>query len=324
MSEGQISVLLQPNPDRFFSRPIRYPRLHKFYENHQKAFWTAEEVSLSVDIEDWRTKLTTNEKKFIKCVLGFFAGADGLVNENLLMRFSTEVQLSEARAFYSFQIGMEQIHSDMYGKMIEDLIPSSKEQQETLRLCQNAKGSIGKKAEWINKWTRSEQPFALRLVAFAAVEGIFFSSSFCAIYWLKKRGLMPGLCLSNEFISRDEGLHRDFACLLVTDFNLLNSVELRQMATSIVKHSVECEKVFVDDALHVDLIGMNSSLMKQYVEVVADSLLMKLGLEPVYKTLNPFPWMDLISMPTKQNFFEMRPSVYQTATDFEVDPNEEF
>lgn len=322
MSQGL--VLLRPNPDRFFSRPIQYPQIHEYYVKHQKAFWTADEVSLTEDKHDWKHKLNDNERRFVRCVLGFFAGADGLVNENLLTRFSTEVQLPEARAFYSFQIGMEQIHSDMYGRMIEDLIPSRADQMETLRLCQNATGSIGLKAQWIDKWTKSDQPFALRLVAFAAVEGIFFSASFCAIFWLKKRNLMPGLCKSNEFISRDEGLHRDFACLLLTIFKMLDTPQKRQQATDIIKEAVRCEKAFVDDALHVDLIGMNSKLMKQYVECVADHLLLSMELEACYKAQNPFDFMDLIAMQTKQNFFEGRPTSYQMATDFEIDPNEDF
>lgn len=322
MSQGL--ALLQPNPDRFFSRPIQYPHIHAFYMKHQQAFWTADEVSLEPDKRDWREKLTPEERQFVRCVLGFFAGADGLVNENLLTRFSTEVQLPEVRAFYSWQIAMEQVHSDMYGRMIEDLIPSHAEQLETLRLCQNATGSIGLKAQWIDKWTKSEQPFELRLVAFAAVEGIFFSASFCAIYWLKKRNLMEGLCKSNEFISRDEGLHRDFACLLLTSFQLLNTAEKRNAALQIIKEAVECEKVFVDDALHVDLIGMNANLMKQYVECVADHLIATMGLDPIYKTQNPFDFMDLGALPTKQNFFEGRSTAYQTATNFVIDPSIEF
>lgn len=321
MSEGLL--LLEPNADRFFARPIKFPAIHDFYQTAQKAYWTAEEVDLSEDKEQWKEKLNDNERRFVKSVLGFFAGADGLVNENLLTRFSTEVQLPEARAFYNFQIAIEQIHADMYGRMIEDLIPSHQEQMETFRLCQNAKGSIGAKAKWIERWTTSDQPFALRLVAFAAVEGIFFSSSFCAIFWLKKRNLMPGLCKSNEFISRDEGLHRNFACFLLVFFKMLNSEEMQNKAIEIIKEAVECEKVFVDDALHVDLIGMNSELMKQYVECVADHLIATMQIPAVYGTNNPFDFMDLISITLKQNFFEGRPTNYPKAC-LEGDSDEDF
>lgn len=320
-----LSKLLDPNPDRLFPYPVEFPEIQDFYKRAKKCYWIAEEVPLGKDVEQWRNVLNDGERTFLSCILGFFAGADGIVNENLLLRFTTEVQLHEVRAFYSFQIAMEQIHADMYARMIVEFIPRHEDRMKVFRKCQDFEDPIGKKALWAQRWIHDEQSFVFRLVAFSAVEGIFFSASFCAIFWLKQRGLMPGLVLSNELISRDEGLHMMFACFLVNQFNMLDSNDYKEKATKIIQGAVECEKSFVCEALQLDLIGMNAKLMCQYVEYVADHLLVSLGLEKQYNAFNPFEWMHLISVEGKTNFFEKKVSQYGKAGGaYEVDENADF
>jgi ribonucleoside-diphosphate reductase beta chain len=279
------------------------------YKKHEASFWTAEEIDLSADKKDWET-LSQNEQHFVKMVLAFFAASDGIVNENLAQRFMKEVQIPEARCFYGFQIAMENIHSETYSLLIDTYIKDNKEKNNLFNAIETVP-SVGKKAHWALKWIESETTsFAQRLVAFACVEGIFFSGSFCAIFWLKKRGKMPGLTFSNELISRDEGLHCDFACLLYSMLNKkLTSSEIKE----IVSDAVAIEKEFVSTALPVELIGMNSKLMAQYIEFVADRLLVALGHEKIWKVQNPFEWMEMISLQGKTNFFEKRVGEYQKA-----------
>lgn len=308
MSEGQ---LLDENPDRFFYYNLQFPEVEQMYKDAQLSFWTADEVDLQKDEVDWRTNLDEKEKQFLKIALGFFAGADGIVNENLATRFYKECQVPEVRAFYAFQIAIEQIHSDMYARMITSLIPSHEERMELFQLCQSKTSAIGAKANWAQRWMADDAPFRFRVVAFACVEGIFFSSSFCAIYYFKKTNKMPGLAKANELISRDEGSHQDFACLLITLFNLLPTSADREQAIEIVREAIQVEKEFVNEALPVAMIGMNAEEMMEYVECVADHLLQNMGLEECYGTPNPFPWMELISLQNKNNFFESRTTEYQ-------------
>lgn len=280
----------------------------EMYKKHVAAFWTAEEVDLFQDMTDWE-KLNDDERHFISHVLAFFAASDGIVNENLALRFYNDVQIPEARCFYGFQIAMENIHSETYSLLIDTYIKDPKKREQIFKAVQNMP-TVAKKAEWAMKWIKSGNKFAERIVAFAAVEGIFFSGSFCAIFWLKKRGLMPGLCTSNEFISRDEGLHCEFACLM---HSLLNENEKadKKAIQAIITEAVEIEKEFIQDALPVSLIGMNAQMMSQYIEFVADHWLTALGCPKVYNTTNPFEWMELISLEGKTNFFEKRVSEYQ-------------
>mgnify|MGYP003866273711 FL=1 len=279
------------------------------YKTAVASFWTAEEVDLSQDMTDWEQKLTDDERHFIKHVLAFFAASDGIVNENLVLNFMREVQIPEARCFYGFQVAIENIHAEMYSQLIDTYIKEPKEKDFLFHALQNLP-CVAKKGEWAMRWIENAPTFAHRLIAFAAVEGIFFSGSFCSIYWLKKRGLMPGLTFSNELISRDEGLHCDFACLLYSMMqNQLDPQEVRDIITE----AVEFEKEFVTDALPVSLIGMNAGMMSQYIEFVADRLLMSLGVTKVYGTANPFSWMDMISIQGKTNFFEKRVGDYQKA-----------
>lgn len=278
------------------------------YKKHEASFWTVEEVDLSQDMTHWE-KLTDDEQHFIKHVLAFFAASDGIVLENLASRFSCEVQIPEARSFYGFQIAMENIHSEMYSLLIDTYVKDPTE-KERLLLAIETVPAVMKKAEWAIKWMGSTETFAKRLVAYAAVEGIFFSGSFCAIFWLKKRGLMPGLCFSNELISRDEGLHTDFACLL---YSMLQNKLTQEEVNTIIVEAVDSEKEFVCEALPVDLIGMNGKLMSQYIEFVADRLLVALGNPKHYNVSNPFEWMDMISLQGKTNFFEKRVGDYQKA-----------
>lgn len=300
--------LLAPNDDRFVLFPLKYHSVWELYKKHMAVFWTAEEIDLASDINDWE-KLNNDERHFISHVLAFFAASDGIVNENLAVRFYKDIQIPEARCFYGFQIAMESIHSEMYSLLIDTYIKDSKEREKLFHATENI-AAVAKKAQWAMKWMNSKQSFAHRLIAFAAVEGIFFSGSFCAIFWLKKRGLMPGLCTSNEFISRDEGLHCEFACHI---HSLLTKEEQISLDTirEIITEAVEIEKEFIADALPVSLIGINAELMKQYIEFVADHWLTYLGVDPVYKTANPFEWMELISLEGKTNFFEKRVSEYQ-------------
>jgi len=302
-------VLLRENPNRFVIFPIEYPEIWKFYKRAEASFWTAEEIDLAPDLDHWQNKLTNDERHFISHVLAFFAASDGIVNENLANRFMNEVQLAEARCFYGFQIAMENVHAETYSLLIDTYIKDTKEKTRLFNAMETVP-CVGKKAEWALRWINDSDSFGERLVAFAAVEGIFFSGSFCSIFWLKKRGLMPGLTFSNELISRDEGLHCDFACLL---FNMLKHKPSNETVKKIIMDAVECEKVFVSESLPVDLIGMNSKLMQQYIEFVADRLLRELGQEKVYHVENPFDWMELISLQGKTNFFEKRVAEYQKA-----------
>ena len=301
--------LLKENKDRFVIFPIQHNDIWNFYKKHEASFWTAEEIDLHADLVDWATKLNDDERYFIKHVLAFFAASDGIVNENLAENFLHEVQYPEARFFYGFQIAMENIHSETYSLLIDTLIKDPLEKDRLLHAIDTVP-CVQKKAEWALRWI-SRGSFAERLIAFAAVEGIFFSGSFCSIFWLKKRGLMPGLSFSNELISRDEGLHCDFACLLYTK-HLLNRLPKKTVET-IIKDAVAIEKEFVTDALPVNLIGMNAKLMQQYIEFVADRLLVELGNEKVYNATNPFDFMDMINLQGKTNFFEKRVGEYQKA-----------
>lgn len=301
--------MLAENPDRFVLFPIKYPTIWDWYKKSVASFWTVEEVDLSQDMIDWETKLTDNDRNFVKHVLAFFAASDGIVNENLVLNFMREVQIPEARCFYGFQVAIENIHAEMYSLLIDTYIKEPKEKDFLFNALQNLE-CVSKKGNWALRWIDNAPTFAHRLIAFAAVEGIFFSGSFCSIYWLKKRGLMPGLTFSNELISRDEGMHCDFACLL---YSMLENKLDPQEVTAIITEAVEYEKEFVTDALPVSLIGMNAELMSQYIEFVADRLLMSLGCEKVYNTANPFSWMDMISIQGKTNFFEKRVGDYQKA-----------
>jgi ribonucleoside-diphosphate reductase subunit M2 len=277
------------------------------YKQAEASFWTAEEIDLANDLKDWEQRLTNDERHFVSHVLAFFAASDGIVNENLAMNFCTEIQSAEARCFYGFQIAVENIHSETYSLLIDTYIKDQMEKTHLLRAIETV-SCVQKKAKWALKWCDSScASFAERCIAFAAVEGIFFSGSFCAIFWLKKRGLMPGLCFSNELISRDEGLHCDFACLVYS--KLINPLPQARIA-EIVTDAVVIEQEFVRDALPVELIGMNSDLMCQYIEFCADRLLVALGSSKHYRTTNPFSWMEMISLQGKTNFFEKRVGEY--------------
>lgn len=301
--------LLVENPQRFCMFPIKYPEIWEMYKKAEASFWTAEEVDLSEDTQHWAA-LTGDEKHFITHVLAFFAASDGIVLENLAGRFMKEVQVPEARAFYGFQIAIENIHSEMYSLLLETYVKDPKEKNHLFNAMETVP-CVAKKADWALNWIESAESFAERIIAFACVEGIFFSGSFCAIFWLKKRGLMPGLTFSNELISRDEGLHCDFACLL---YSLLNNKLSEDKVRKIVCDAVEIEREFVCDALPCDLVGMNSKLMSQYIDFVADRLLVALGYAKVYNAQNPFDWMELISLQGKTNFFEKRVGEYQKAS----------
>ncbi|KAJ3609059.1 hypothetical protein NHX12_023586 [Muraenolepis orangiensis] len=299
--------LLRANPRRFVLFPIQYPDIWMMYKQALASFWTVEEVDLSKDQVDWN-RLKPGEKHFLGHVLAFFAASDGIVNENLVQRFSQEVQLPEARSFYGFQILIENVHSEMYSMLIHTYIQDRKERDHLFNAIQTMP-CVRRKAEWALQWINDrDSTFGERIVAFASVEGIFFSGSFAAIFWLKKRGLLPGLAFSNELISRDEGLHCDFACLL---FKHLVKKPSEDRVRDIVTKAVTIEQEFLTKALPVDLIGMNCSLMKQYIEFVADRLLTELGLAKVYKAENPFDFMESISLEGKTNFFEKRVAEYQ-------------
>lgn len=310
--------LLKPNPDRFVLFPIRYPELWDSYKKQVACFWTAEEINFSTDQQDWKT-LTPPEKKFIKLVLGFFAASDGIVVENLAQNMLTEIQSPEARCFYGFQIMMENIHSETYSLLIDTYIRDPVEKTTLLRAVDNY-ASVQAKAQWSLDWIKnSKASFAQRLVAFAIVEGVYFSASFCAIYWFKKRNLLHGLTFSNELIARDEGLHTDFACLLYS--KLKNKLDQKTVQKMLVE-AVDIEHEFVDEALPGGLLGMNADMMKQYVSFVADRLLVSLGCEKVYNTENPFEWMEMISLQGKTNFFAKRVSEYQKAGVMNDEPEE--
>merc|ERR1719323_1706384 len=288
--------------------PIQHPEIWEMYKKHEASFWTAEEVDLSSDNKDWE-RLSNSERHFIKHVLAFFAASDGIVLENLASQFSTEIQLPEARAFYGFQMAMENIHSETYSLLIEQYIRDPAEKDEVFNAI-HTMPAVQEKAQWAIQWMNRKNSFAERLVAFAAVEGILFSGSFCAIYWLKKRGLMPGLTFSNELISRDEGLHADFACLV---YSKLQNKLPNDVIHSIVKGAVTVERQFICEALPCDLIGMNNDMMTRYIEFVADRLLASLGHPKLFGVSNPFDWMELISLQGKTNFFEKRVGEYQKA-----------
>jgi len=302
-------ILLRENKDRFVLFPIKYNDIWEMYKKAESSFWTAEEIDLTQDLNDWNNKLNDNEKHFIKHVLAFFAASDGIVNENLAVNFLKEVQIPEARCFYGFQVMIENIHSETYSLLIDTYIKNNEEKNKLFHAIDTVP-CVGKKAEWALRWIKNGS-FVERLIAFAAVEGIFFSGSFCSIFWLKKRGLMPGLSFSNELISRDEGLHTEFACLLYTKYieNKLPEEKVKQIITD----AVNIEKEFVRDAIPVKLIGMNADLMCQYIEFVADRLLVALGYSKVYNATNPFDFMEMISLQGKTNFFEKRVSEYKKA-----------
>jgi ribonucleoside-diphosphate reductase subunit M2 len=300
--------LLKENPNRWVMFPIQHPQIWEMYKKHEASFWTAEEIDLSQDNKDWE-KLSDSEKHFIKHVLAFFAASDGIVLENLGTRFSSEVQVPEARAFYGFQIAMENIHSETYSLLIEQYIRDSAEREMVFQAVQTMP-AVRRKAEWALKWMNDENCFAERLVAFAAVEGILFSGAFCSIYWLKKRSMMPGLTFSNELISRDEGLHADFACLL---YSMMQHKLPDDIVHSMIHEAVEVEKEFICEALSCDLIGMNNKSMTTYIKFVADRLLVALGHPKIFEAKNPFDWMELISLQGKTNFFEKQVGEYQKA-----------
>ncbi|MDX1684248.1 MAG: ribonucleotide-diphosphate reductase subunit beta [Saprospiraceae bacterium] len=301
--------LLTENPRRFVLFPIEHDDIWKFYKKSEASFWTAEEIDLQQDLSDWNKKLNDDEKHFIKHVLAFFAASDGIVNENLAENMVNEVQYTEAKFFYGFQIMMENIHSETYSLLIDTYIDDKKEKDFLFNAVENLE-CVKKKADWALRWIDNGS-FTERLIAFAAVEGIFFSGSFCSIFWLKKRGLMPGLSFSNELISRDEGMHCDFACLLYNQ-HIENKLP-KETVEKVITNAVDIEKEFVTDAIPVNLIGMNAELMCQYIEFVADRLLVSLGNDKVYNAENPFPWMEMISLQGKTNFFEKRVGDYQKA-----------
>jgi ribonucleotide reductase beta subunit family protein with ferritin-like domain len=300
--------LLKENPRRWVLFPIQYPAVFEMYKKHEASFWTAEEIDLCQDLKDW-DGLMDGERHFIKHILAFFAASDGIVNENLAGNFSTEIQIPEARAFYGFQMAMENIHSETYSLLIEQYIKDPEEKESVFDAI-NTMPAVREKAEWAVQWMNGSSSFAERILAFACVEGILFSGSFCAIYWLKKRGLMPGLTFSNELISRDEGLHAEFACLI---YSMLQNKLPEDVVHDIVRGAVDAERKFICEALPCDLIGMNSRQMTQYIEFVADRLLSSLGHTKIYNTTNPFDWMELISLQGKTNFFEKRVGEYQKA-----------
>lgn len=300
--------ILREDKNRFVLFPIQYDEIWEMYKKAEASFWTAEEIDLSQDLVDWE-KLNDDERHFIKHVLAFFAASDGIVNENLVINFMQDVTIAEARCFYGFQIAVENIHAETYSLLIDTYIKDNTEKDFLFNAMERL-DCVKKKANWALNWIENAPSFAHRLIAFAAVEGIFFSGSFCSIFWLKNRGLMPGLSFSNELISRDEGLHCDFACLL---YSMLENKPDDAEAISIITDAVVFEKEFVTDALPVSLIGMNADLMCQYIEFVADRLLISLGYNKVYNAENPFAFMEMISLQGKTNFFEKRVSEYQKA-----------
>ncbi|QIW94997.1 hypothetical protein AMS68_000515 [Peltaster fructicola] len=306
-TDEAIEPILQENPQRFVLFPIKYHEIWQMYKKAEASFWTAEEIDLSKDLHDWNKRLNDDERFFVSHVLAFFAASDGIVNENLVERFSGEVQIPEARCFYGFQIMMENIHSETYSLLIDTYISEPRQRTYLFNAIDNIP-CIRKKADWALRWISDKNStFACRLIAFAAVEGIFFSGSFAAIFWLKKRGLMPGLTFSNELISRDEGMHTDFACLL---FSHLKNKPSKELVQSIITEAVTIEQEFLTDALPCALLGMNSKLMCQYIEFVADRLLLALGNTKYYNAVNPFDFMENISLAGKTNFFEKRVGDY--------------
>lgn len=304
-----LEPILQENKDRFVIFPIKHQDIWEWYKKQEACLWTAEEIDLHQDLADWNHKLNDDERYFIKHILAFFAASDGIVNENLAENFVSEVQYPEAKFFYGFQLMMENIHSETYSLLIDTYVKDEAEKDQLFHAIE-VFPAIKEKADWALRWIESDS-FAERLIAFAAVEGIFFSGSFCSIYWLKKRGLMPGLTYSNELISRDEGMHCDFAVHL-HNHHLINKVPKARI-TEILTNALDIERKFITESLPVSLIGMNAKLMTQYLEFVTDRLLVELGCERVYNSSNPFDFMDMISLQGKTNFFEKRVSEYQKA-----------
>ena len=306
---ASLNPLLNDSKDRYVMFPIKDNEIWKMYKKQVECFWRAEEVDLSNEMSDW-FKLTDDERHFITMILAFFAASDGIVIENLAARFMGEVQLAEARAFYGFQIAMENIHSEMYSLLIDSYVKNEQEKTQLFKAIENFP-CIQKKADWAIRWINDKTTdFATRLIAFACVEGIFFSGAFCSIFWLKKRGLMHGLTFSNEFISRDEALHTEFAVLL---YKKLNSPLSKEKIHKIIQEAVSIETEFICDALPCRLIGMNSDMMRKYIQFVADRLCMQVGYEKIYNTKNPFDFMEMISLESKTNFFESRVSDYALA-----------
>jgi ribonucleoside-diphosphate reductase beta chain len=298
--------LLTKNNNRYVLFPIMYDDIYKLYKKAVSSFWTVDEIDLSKDINDWE-KLNDNEQHFIKNVLGFFAGSDGIIMENLAVRFMNEIQIPEVKSFYSYQIFNESIHSETYSLLIDTYIKDVDEKTKIFNSIENIP-SVARKASWAYKWIQNtEVSFETRLIAFAIVEGVFFSGSFCAIYWLKKRGLMPGLTFSNELISKDEGMHCEFAILL---YSMTKNKISEKIVHEIFKDAVDIEKEFITDSIPCNMIGMNSLLMKQYIEFVSDRLLMQLGYNKIWNSENPFDFMELISLRPKSNFFEVRVGEY--------------
>ena len=310
--------LLSEDTKRYVIFPIKRDDVWKMYKKAEANFWTTEELDLSKDLKDFNG-LNEDERYFIENILAFFAASDGIVNENLVERFCKDVQLLEAKFFYGFQIAMENIHSETYSLLIDTYVKDITKKQKLFNAIETIP-SVQKKADWALKWISDEKStFGTRVIAFAAVEGIFFSGSFCSIFWLKKRGLMPGLCFANELISRDEGLHTEFAVLM---YSMLKDKPSKETILEIVQEAVELEKEFITESLPCKLIGMNMDLMKQYIEYVSDRLLLMLGLEKVYNSSNPFPWMELISVQGKTNFFEKRVGEYANKANPNIDSSE--
>ena len=322
MNNQNNEIMLNENQNRYVIFPIQHKPFWEMYKKAEANFWTSEELDLSKDMTDWN-KLNDNEKYYIKNILAFFAASDGIVNENLVERFCQEVKILEAKFFYGFQIAMENIHSETYSLLIDTYIKNNEEKHMLFNAIQNVP-SIKKKADWALKWINDKNsPFSHRVVGFAAVEGIFFSGAFCSIFWLKKRGLMPGLCHSNELISRDEGLHTEFAVLMYK--NLVDKPSTDTII-NILKEAVEIEKEFITESLSCELLGMNKTLMSQYIEYVSDRLLKMFGIDPIYNSTNPFDWMELISVQGKTNFFEKRVGDYGKIDEdsSSIEFNEEF
>ena len=316
---GDSEILLSEEENRYVIFPIKYDNIWKMYKKAMANFWTPEELDLSKDYDDF-ISLTDNERHFIEHVLAFFAASDGIVNENLVERFCNEVKLLEAKFFYGFQIAIENIHSETYSLLIDTLIKDKIKKVKLLNAIETIP-SIKKKADWALKWIDSDRTFGDRCIAFAAVEGIFFSGAFCSIFWLKKRGKMPGLCHSNELISRDEGMHTEFAVLM---YSMLKEKPSKEIIENIIKEAVSIEKEFITESLSCRLIGMNDKLMSEYIEFVADRLLLMLGLNKVYNTNNPFDWMEMISVQGKTNFFEKRVGEYSNVANPEMKSNHIF
>ena len=310
--------LLSEDETRYVIFPIQHDNIWKMYKKAEANFWTTEELDLSKDLRDFNDKMNDNERYFVENILAFFAASDGIVNENLVERFCNDVKLLEAKFFYGFQIAIENIHSETYSLLIDTYVKDHKKKEKLFNAVDTIP-SVKKKADWTLRWINdTESNFGTRVIAFAAVEGIFFSGSFCSIFWLKKRGLMPGLTFSNELISRDEGLHTEFAVLM---YSMLKDKPSKEIILKIIREAVELEKEFITESLPCDLIGMNKELMKQYIEYVSDRLLLMLGLNKEYNSTNPFPWMELISIQGKTNFFEKRVGEYSNVAGSKKEDN---